>query len=172
MKRKWIILALLLAVLSAIGTTYWRLVTPPSVQREDVSNTDLVMPVVNVKGEEGNVSRHLLGVWQDDYQGKRTMTLNNDGTGTMLVELSGAQAFLFADKLHFDMRWSADGEKLTTTSIGGEPKDKVNMVLNMMGNTAEYKILEATKDRLWLLDEDGETKYDWRRAITIDQSKK
>ncbi len=35
--------------------------------------------------------RKLLGVWQDHYQGKRTMTLNEDGTGTMLVELSGPE---------------------------------------------------------------------------------
>ena len=36
----------------------------------------------------------VLGTWQDEYQGKRTMTLNEDGTGTMIVELSGWRAAL------------------------------------------------------------------------------
>ena len=169
MERKRLILFLL--VLLAIGTAYWKLtIRPPSPG--NVANSTVPSPLENSETGKESVRRRLLGVWQDEYQGKRTMTLNEDGTGAMLVELSGAQAFLFADKLHFDMKWSLDGEKLTTTSIGGEPKDKVNMVLNMMGNTADYKILEATKDRLWLLDKDGETKYDWRRATTIDPSKK
>ena len=38
----------------------------------------------------------VVGTWEDDYQGKRTMVLKPDGTGTMLVELSGMQAALFA----------------------------------------------------------------------------
>ena len=31
----------------------------------------------------------VLGTWEDRYEGKRTMTLKEDGTGTMVVELSG-----------------------------------------------------------------------------------
>ena len=54
----------------------------------------------------------LLGVWQDDYQGKRTMTLNEDGTGTMLVELSGWRASLYALKLRFEMQWRLEGKVL------------------------------------------------------------
>ena len=29
--------------------------------------------------------RLVVGTWEDDYQGKRTMTLKDDGTGTMAV---------------------------------------------------------------------------------------
>ena len=94
----------------------------------------------------------LLGVWQDDYQGKRTMTLNEDGSATMFVELSGAQAFLFAAELRFDMTWSLDGKNLTKKTVGGEPADKVNLILNTMGDTADDTLLEVTDDRLLLLD--------------------
>ena len=36
----------------------------------------------------------VVGTWEDEYQGKRKMTLNQDGTGTMVVELSGWRAAL------------------------------------------------------------------------------
>lgn len=120
--------------------------------------------VGQAESAEDKARRQLLGVWQDHYQGKRTMTLKEDGTGTMLVELSGLKAALFASKLRFDMKWSLDGKKFTKKTVGGEPADKVNMILNTMGNTAEDTILEVTEDRLLLLDKDGKTKYDWGKV--------
>jgi hypothetical protein len=39
----------------------------------------------------------------------------------------------------------------------------VNMILKMMGDRVDEPILELTRDRLLLLDKDGETRYDWRR---------
>ena len=38
---------------------------------------------------DAHARRLVLGVWTDQYQGRRTMTLNEDGTGTMIVELNG-----------------------------------------------------------------------------------
>jgi len=108
--------------------------------------------------------RLLPGVWQDEYQGKRTMTLNEDGTGTMLVELTGVQASLFASRLRFDMEWSVVGDKLIKTTTGGEPAKTVNLILKMMGDSAEDTILEISDERLRLLDKDGKTEYDWKRV--------
>lgn len=108
--------------------------------------------------------RQLLGVWQDEYQGKRTMTLNDDGTGTMVVELSGLQARLFASTLRFEMVWSVDGKILKKRTVSGEPAGKVNLILKTMGDTAEDSILEVSDDRLLLLDKDGKTEYDWKRV--------
>lgn len=115
--------------------------------------------------------RKLLGVWQDHYQGKRTMTLNEDGTGTMLVELSGLQATLFASQLRFDMQWSLDGKKMTKKTVSGEPAGKVNFILKTMGDTAVDTLLELTEDRLLLLDQNGKTKYDWKRVKKDEPSK-
>lgn len=97
------------------------------------------------------------------------MTLNDDGTGTMLVELSGLQATLLASKLRFDMRWSLVEKILQKQTVGGEPSEKVNLILNTMGNTADDTILELTDDRLLLLDKDGKTKYDWKRVKADDK---
>jgi len=161
MTRKRALLFGLVLALLAGGIAYWRLTAEPPSPSDGVSVA--TPPTNKVETEEEKTRRKLLGVWQDHYQGKRTMTLNEDGTGTMLVELSGVQAFLFAPKLRFDMRWSLEGKLLKKRTVGGEPKDKVNLILNTMGNTAEDTIQELTDDRLLLLDKNGKTQYDWKR---------
>ena len=91
------------------------------------------------------------------------MTLKDDGTGTMIVELSGVKATLFAARLQFDMVWSVEDGRLQKRTIGGQPAARVNMILKVMGDSVDEPILELTEDRLLLLDKDGKTKYDWRR---------
>ena len=108
--------------------------------------------------------RLVLGTWADEYQGKRTMTLNKDGTGTMIVELSGWRAALSAPRLKFNMKWSLEGGHLKKLTISGEPEAQVKMILSTMGDHVDEPILELTEDRLLLLDKDGKTKYDWRRV--------
>ena len=55
-------------------------------------------PVLNVspssEDPQERLRRLVVGTWEDHYQGKRTMTLQSDGTGTMVVELTGVNAFL------------------------------------------------------------------------------
>lgn len=102
------------------------------------------------------------GTWQDEYQGKRTMTLRPDGTGTMVVELKGLNATLFASQLTFEMVWSIEGDRLNKRTIGGEPKGKVRAVLAMMGDEVEEEIIELTDERL--LVSDGKQQFDWSRV--------
>lgn len=162
MKRRYVLLLLVSLVLLAGGIAYTQLTAPPPVV-EDTSSPPPPTIAGKVETEEDKTRRLLLGVWQDDYEGKRTMTLNADGTGTMLVELSGIKAMLSAPKLRFDMKWSLDGKMLKKTTVSGEPAKQVNAILNLMGNTAVEPILELTDERLLLQDKDGKTKYDWRR---------
>ncbi len=106
----------------------------------------------------------VLGTWQDDYQGKRTMTLDTDGTGTMIVELSGWRAALSAARLKFNMVWSVENGRLKKRTVSGEPETRVKLILSTMGDHVDEPILELTEDRLLLLDKDGTTKYDWKRV--------
>ena len=108
--------------------------------------------------------RLVVGTWKDDYQGKRTKILREDGTGTMVVELSGMAATLFASRLEFQMVWSIEDGRLKKRTTGGEPAAKVKLVLSMYGDRADEPILELTDDRLLLLDQDGKRRYDWRRV--------
>lgn len=105
-----------------------------------------------------------VGTWQDEYKGKRTMHLLADGTGTMIVELSGLTATLFAGRLEFDMVWSIEGGRMQKRTLGGRPEGKVKAILSMMGDRVDEPILELSEERLLLLDADGKTRYDWRRV--------
>jgi len=105
----------------------------------------------------------ILGDWQDEYHGKRHLTVRDDGTGTMLVEPDGIGKRLFAAELKFELEWTVSDGHVTLTMIRGEPKSKVQLILKLYGQEAEYKILELTDERMLLLDADGKTRYDWRR---------
>lgn len=117
-----------------------------------------------VDAQDEQLRRLVVGTWQDDYQGKRTKTLNEDGTGKMVVELDGLKARLFAQRLTFEMVWSVENGRLKKQTIKGEPAVKVQMILKTMGDRVDERIVELDEDRLLLLDKDGKTKYDWQRV--------
>jgi len=119
--------------------------------------------LASAKRYDQELRRLVLGVWHDHYKSERTMTLKEDGTGTMLVKLSGVSAALMAPRLWFDLQWSLENAHLIEHSLGGEPATAVQMILKMMGDRVDQPILELTADQLLLLDQDGKTKYDWRR---------
>jgi hypothetical protein len=178
MKLKRIVLLVVVLVLVTTGVLYWRLTASPPAVLEDPSEPRPTPEVTKTGAEVGKVEspeertrRMVLGVWQDEYKGKRTMTLKDDGTGTMVVELTGWEATLYASRLRFDMKWSLKGKQLTKTTTGGEPKEKVNIVLNLFGNTAEETIEELTENRLLVIDKDKK-KFDWRRPKTDENGPK
>jgi hypothetical protein len=61
------------------------------------------------------------------------------------------------------MVWSVENGRLKKQTIGGRPENRVAMILKMMGDRVDEPILELTAERLVLLDQDGETRYEWRR---------
>jgi hypothetical protein len=123
------------------------------------SGSKAVSPEVDAKYRAA-----VIGTWTDNYRGTRTMTLREDGTGTMVVELSGIQAALFAGRLTFNMIWSVEGGRLKKQTLGGEPADRVDLILKTMGDRVDEPILELDGERLVLLDGDGETTYTWTRV--------
>jgi hypothetical protein len=115
--------------------------------------------------DDDHYRRLILGTWEDNYQGKRTVTLCDDGTGIMIVELSGLKATLFSSRLSFDMEWVISEGRLQLHSLGGEPNTQVTLILATFGNRVDQSILQLDEEQLVLLDEDGETKYNWRRVL-------
>ena len=106
----------------------------------------------------------VVGTWEDDYQGHRTLTVRADGTATMVVELDGVAATLYAKRMTFNEEWDIKNGQFILKVVGGEPEGRVNLIITTMGDVAEQKILELTADRMLLLDSDGVTEYDWRRV--------
>jgi hypothetical protein len=169
--RKWIVVAAGLPLVAGLAwLAHGRLlaISPPAPEPESATEPAegpaKTEPSPSPESPDDRLRRLALGVWHDDYQGKRTMTLNEDGTAVMVVELSGMKAALFAPRLEFDMRWSVENGRLKQHSLGGKPETQVQLILKSMGDRVEQPIMEATPEKLLLLDADGKTKYDWRRA--------
>ncbi len=129
---------------------------PPAPQTLDAADPD------------ADATRLVVGTWTDNYQGKRTMTLNEDGTGTMIVELSGMKARLFASELLFEMEWSVENGRLKKRTLRGEPAGRVALILKTMGDRVDEPILELTERQLVLLDKDGQTRYTWTRVVDAE----
>lgn len=112
-----------------------------------------------------DLEKSMLGTWEDDYKGHRILTLNSDGTGTMVVELDGLAATLFAKTLTFREEWSVVDGKVTMQATGGEPAGKVGLVLSLHGDSSTQRIVEVTaSSRMILVEEPSGTRYEWRRV--------
>jgi hypothetical protein len=129
-------------------------------------------PESDPQGTDDRLRQAILGKWEDEYRGKRQLTVHDDGTGTMIVEPDGIGKRLFAAELRFELEWTLADGHVTMKMIRGEPKSKVQLILKLHGQEADYKILDLTNEQMLLLDPDGKTRYDWRRpGTTADKTK-
>ncbi len=110
-----------------------------------------------------NWRQQIVGTWEMKDDGSRRMTLDNDGTGVMEVTLTGAIAALYAQRLRFDLRWSIEQGKLVRECIGGEPAEKVELILRAMGRRTEDVIEVVSPRQLRTLGTDGVTTSTWER---------
>lgn len=62
------------------------------------------------------------------------------------------------------MKWSLEGGRLKKQTVSGEPEIQVKMILKTMGDRVDEPILELTEHHLVLLDQDGKTRYAWKRV--------
>jgi hypothetical protein len=158
--RRWKIGLAVAAILTAgvVGLILWNKSTSERFSQE----LSRQAPPADPDARNRNL---VLGTWEDQYEGKRTMTLNADGTGTMIVELSGWRAAMSAPRLKFNLKWSIEGGHFKEQSISGEPETTVKMILAVKGDHVDQPILELNEKRLLLLDDkDGKTQYDWKRV--------
>lgn len=125
-----------------------------------------------VAASDAELKAQMPGTWEDDYKGHRTLTLNEDGSGTMVVELDGFAATIFAKKLTFQEEWSVENGRVTMTATGGEPAVKVRLVLSIHGDSSTQRIVEVTDDRMILVEEPSGTRFEWMRVEeTIQQER-
>ena len=134
---------------------------PKSEQPSEGTASHVVKDETN--DSDKDYATRIIGIWQDEYQGKRTMTYRDDGTATMVVEPKGVAATLYASRMTFEEQWTISDGRLKLKAVGGEPKFRVNLVLKTMGSESEFEIVEVTQTRMLLRDVKDDSTYDWRR---------
>lgn len=122
---------------------------------------------VETEPESSAFRQQLIGTWRDNYRAQRTLTLREDGTGTMHCVLQGMHR-LFASELTFQEAWELDGDQLTMRVTGGVPEDKVAFVLRLKGDVTHQKILSVTENELHVYDAGEKVEFHWQR-VTSDR---
>ena len=148
----------------AVGRSVPSTPSTPSSKTPSTKTPSTKIPSTKILSRDERFRRAAIGTWRDFYRGKRTMTLREDGTATMVVELSGLKARLFTPRLELDIVWSIEDGRMKRRTVGGTPADKIEFVNRRAGRQVAEPILELTEDRLRLLDKNGTTRYDWRRV--------
>lgn len=150
------------ASLSGAGTEprAWADISNSSISAERPNSEE---PGVEESADVDPRLRQIVGEWEDDYQGHRHLAFREDGTATMTVRPSGIGSKLFASRLRFDIEWTFSDDRITMTTLGGEPESKVKLITNLYGAQAIYQVLNLDDKQFLWLDADGKTKYDWRR---------
>jgi hypothetical protein len=159
--RLILVAAILSAGLFGVVRSYSGKGLPAAIGRK--SDADAIA-VAAQPSSDNRTQELIVGAWEDDYQGKRTLTVRPNGTATMVVEFDGWKARMFTPRLRIETTWTIDEGRFNRQTVGGEPADKVEFVKRRVGDRASDKIVKVTADRMVLIDQDGETRYNWRRV--------
>jgi hypothetical protein len=171
----------LLAVGVLLLTVLWRLAMPPvdaSVAIDESrlaainppltaaeSLVDPALPAVETPPEPS-----LLGVWEDEFYGKRRMTFHDDGTATMTLELDPVGQLLYGPRLLFHIAWEQTGDKLTLRMTGGEPAGSTATLSKLFGESSEQTIESLTADQMRLRSGDSGKLYVHRRVVEQEET--
>ena len=138
----------------------------PSVTKLPASTTETISPVTTSSAVPTPTDKRLewlRGEWRGDFQGKRELSVKDDGSGRMISYPEGIAATLLASKLTFEIQWKLNGDALEFETISGTPATATSVVLKMYGKKRVHKIVELAPDSMILRDEDGVTRYVWKR---------
>lgn len=135
----------------------------PLPKKVRVSKPDKT-PVESVDPEAARLSKLIVGSWQQEFYGKRTLTVNVDGTAKMTILPSGVFAFGFGPKIDLTMFWSVKDGHLDYGVNGGTPADKVKLAATTWGDHWVEKIVTLDENKLDLLSVDGSSHSIWERV--------
>lgn len=121
-------------------------------------------PAESVDPETARLSQLIVGNWQQEFYGKRTLTVKADGTATMTILPSGVFALGFGPKIDLTMFWSVKDGHLDYGVNGGTPDDKVKLAAKTWGDHWVEKIIELNETKLDLLSVDGSSHSIWERV--------
>lgn len=105
----------------------------------------------------------IVGSWQKYQHGNRTLTINEDGTADLIVEPDGVWKYLLGDRMQIDIEWKIEEGRAIFLMTGGTPSGKVDVARKMFGDKRDRPIVELTKDRFVLLDEEDDEEDVWTR---------
>jgi len=137
----------------------------PAESKTSSGKSAAATPALSGVARDEAYRRLVIGKWETERSGHRELTVRPDGTATMIVQLTGFNAVLFGKKLTFWIQWTIQDGKLAFSTTGGEPASRIKVITVMYGTNRTQQIRSLTKDRLLLIDEEGDPDHDCRRVV-------
>ncbi|MEZ6047956.1 MAG: hypothetical protein R3C11_20745 [Planctomycetaceae bacterium] len=134
-------------------------------QLNPVKEAASLSEVKNSDKQQDNVLKEQLkGTWTQTKDVKQTLVLEEDGTGTLTVEVGALLATVFGEKVVMQINWSVDKGRAIFTSLSGEPEVAFNYIKEHYGTKRDRKIDSLDDDTLVLLDDlDDNSRSEWTR---------
>ncbi|VAX40274.1 hypothetical protein MNBD_PLANCTO02-1921 [hydrothermal vent metagenome] len=105
-----------------------------------------------------------VGTWEKEESGKRTLTIKENGTATLIYLPSGVNRFLLGEKVIVKIKWIIQKGKVKFRSHSGLPEKSFNIITATHGREKIRKILEISDKHFMLYDEKEKEKSKWTRV--------
>lgn len=135
----------------------------------DATTTDTTAPAADVEPqkelspEDAERARLIVGVWEQERYGTRRMTVNEDGTASMVLRPAGLWATMFGNRIDLDMYWKVRDGHIDYGVSGGSPKKQMEAARSMWGDHWVEKIEALSDGELVLLDQSTSAPSKWTR---------
>lgn len=107
--------------------------------------------------------KQLVGVWQQEKYGRRTLTILPEGKAKMTIEPAGAWSLAFGKRLDAEMYWSLEGDRIIYGMTSGTPANKYEIAVKAWGDRWNEQLTALTAERLTITADDGTVSV-WQRV--------
>ncbi len=109
-----------------------------------------VSPSLSPENTEAGMNAGVVGTWTMVDHGRRTITIEADGTATMRVDLDLLGAMFYGRRLDLNLTWSVTADVMTQILESGEPAGAVGRLIRDFGSRREYRIVQLTDTEMHL----------------------
>lgn len=114
--------------------------------------------------------QRLVGVWQQEVFGRRTLTIRPDGTASMVVEPNSIFSLGFGKRIDVELKFEVKANRAVYAIVGGAPADKVELAKKTWGDHWDEELLEVTESTFVLLEASG-NRCVWERVTDKEAPK-
>ena len=110
-----------------------------------------------------------LGLWRQYETGTRYLSIQADGTATMLIEADWKAALLIGSRLTVEINWTIDDGLLTFHSVSGKPQSGFDALTTLYGRDRVRRLETISKDLLVMVDPETGKKSEYTRLGPTDK---
>mgnify|MGYP003634125045 FL=1 len=107
----------------------------------------------------------LVGKWeQTKSTSRQILTINENGTATMVIEPQGIWRSILGKKVTIDIEWRLNAATLTLRAVGGSPENKLDYIKQLWGSEFVREIHSIEDKMFTLRDDQGDVSQKWIRT--------